>query len=121
MSVRYLAEELYRWTREVEDLEKTLAGQTLESVPRDLLLRAKRDGVSDNRLARLAIRYILRTNTVIPIPGMNSIAEVNNAVKAVAERRELDVKERAEIKSVNQQIMASLPAHYSWLKDWAHV
>ena len=26
MSVRYLAEELYRWTREVEDLEKTLTG-----------------------------------------------------------------------------------------------
>jgi hypothetical protein len=25
MTVRYLAEELYRWTREVEDLEKTLA------------------------------------------------------------------------------------------------
>jgi hypothetical protein len=26
MTVRYLAEELYRWTRQVEDLEKTLAG-----------------------------------------------------------------------------------------------
>jgi carbamoyl-phosphate synthase large subunit len=39
--------------KEVVDLEKTLAGQTLESVPRQLLLRAKRDGVSDNRLARL--------------------------------------------------------------------
>jgi hypothetical protein len=25
VSVRYLAEALYRWTREVEDLEKTLA------------------------------------------------------------------------------------------------
>jgi hypothetical protein len=25
MTVRYLAEELYRWTRKVEDLEKTLA------------------------------------------------------------------------------------------------
>ena len=25
MTVRYLAEELYRWTREVENLEKTLA------------------------------------------------------------------------------------------------
>ena len=25
MTVRYLAEELYRWTREVEELEKTLA------------------------------------------------------------------------------------------------
>jgi hypothetical protein len=24
MTIRYLAEELYRWTREVEDLEKTL-------------------------------------------------------------------------------------------------
>jgi hypothetical protein len=34
MSVRYLAEELYRWTREVEDLEKTLgaleAGSSLQ-------------------------------------------------------------------------------------------
>jgi hypothetical protein len=25
MTIRYLAEELYRWTREVEDLEKSLA------------------------------------------------------------------------------------------------
>lgn len=25
MAIRYLAEELYRWTREVEDLQKTLA------------------------------------------------------------------------------------------------
>jgi hypothetical protein len=25
MTIRYLAEELYRWTREVEHLEKTLA------------------------------------------------------------------------------------------------
>ena len=28
MTVRYLAEELYRWTRQVEDLEKTLAALT---------------------------------------------------------------------------------------------
>jgi hypothetical protein len=26
MTVRYLAEELYRWTRKVEDLEKALTG-----------------------------------------------------------------------------------------------
>jgi len=26
MTIRYLAEELYRWTRKAEDLEKTLAG-----------------------------------------------------------------------------------------------
>jgi hypothetical protein len=30
MTVRYLAEELYRWTRKVEDLEKTLAALEVE-------------------------------------------------------------------------------------------
>jgi hypothetical protein len=29
MTIRYLAEELYRWTREVEDLEKTLVALEL--------------------------------------------------------------------------------------------
>ena len=33
MSVRYLAEELYRWTRRVEDLEKALAGLEPEAGP----------------------------------------------------------------------------------------
>lgn len=75
----------------------------------------------DYKRARLAIRYILSTNTVIPIPGLQSVAEVDNVAKAVRERRQLDVKEKAEIKSVNRQIMASLPAHYSWLHDWAYV
>ncbi len=31
MSVRYLAEELYRWTRKVEDLEKALAALGIEA------------------------------------------------------------------------------------------
>jgi hypothetical protein len=31
MTIRYLAEELYRWTREVEDLEKARAALTLTS------------------------------------------------------------------------------------------
>jgi hypothetical protein len=31
MSVRYLAEELYRWTRTVEDLEKALAALETEA------------------------------------------------------------------------------------------
>ena len=30
MTVRYLAEELYRWTRKVEELEKTLTGLEVE-------------------------------------------------------------------------------------------
>ncbi len=75
----------------------------------------------DYKRARLAIRYILHTNTVIPIPGLHTIAEVDNVAKAVTERRQLDVKERAEIRGLNQQIMAGLPAQYEWLKRWEYV
>lgn len=75
----------------------------------------------DYKRARLAIRYILHTNTVIPIPGLLTVAEVDNVAKAVTERRQLDVKERAEIRGLNQQMMAGLPAHYAWLKNWEFV
>lgn len=71
--------------------------------------------------ARLAIRYILHSNTVIPIPGLHSVAEVDNVAKAVMERRELDVKEKAEIQQINTGMCANLPAHYEWLKNWEYV
>ena len=71
--------------------------------------------------ARLAIRYILHSNTVIPIPGMNSIEYVDNVAKAVMERRELDVKETAELDTANKQAWAKLPANYQWLKNWEQV
>jgi len=79
------------------------------------------DREEDFKRARLALRYILRTNTVIPIPGLNSLAEVENAVKAVKERRELDLKEQAQIQHINQTMQARLPEHYDWLKDWDYV
>ncbi len=71
--------------------------------------------------ARLAIRYILHSNTVIPIPGLNSVEYVDNVAKAVMERRELDVKEAAELDNANKQAWASLPANYQWLKNWEQV
>jgi aryl-alcohol dehydrogenase-like predicted oxidoreductase len=71
--------------------------------------------------ARLAIRYILATNTVIPIPGMNSIEQVDNVVKAVRERRRFDMKEAAELETASKQAWAKLPRNYQWLKDWQHV
>ena len=71
--------------------------------------------------ARLAIRYILHSNTVIPIPGLNSVEYVDNVAKAVAERRELDVKETAQLDIANQQAWANLPANYQWLKNWQQV
>jgi len=75
----------------------------------------------NNQRGRLAIRYILHSNTVIPIPGMNSIAEVDNVVKAVAVRRQLDVQENAELQRAGRRTWANLPAHYQWLRNWEYV
>jgi len=79
------------------------------------------DSEENNKRARLAIRYILNTNTVIPIPGMNRVEDVDNVVKAVKERRQFDVKETAELEKANKQVWASLPAKYQWLKNWEYV
>jgi hypothetical protein len=35
MGVRFLAEEVYRWTRQVEDLEKRLAALRVDGAPQD--------------------------------------------------------------------------------------
>ncbi len=75
----------------------------------------------NEKRARLALRYILHSNTVIPIPGLNRVREVDNAVRAVTERRTLDVKEQAELKQANDHTLASLPPRYQWLKDWEYV
>lgn len=72
----------------------------------------------DLRRARLALRYILHSNTVIPIPGLNSVPELENAVQAVVERRELDVKEKAELETLSTQAQARLPERYQWLNNW---
>jgi aryl-alcohol dehydrogenase-like predicted oxidoreductase len=75
----------------------------------------------NHQRGRLAIRYILHSNTVIPIPGLNSIAEVDNVVKAVKERRELDVKETADLDQAGRETWANLPDRYQWLRNWEYV
>jgi aryl-alcohol dehydrogenase-like predicted oxidoreductase len=73
----------------------------------------------DNRIARLTLRAIL-CNTAItaPIPGLISLAQVDNAALAVKERRELDRKEKAELDAVLDRAFAALPPNYQWLRDW---
>jgi len=83
------------------------------------LFRQDRD--KDNQRARLALRYILWTNTVLPIPGMNSLEQVDNTVKAVRERRTLDVQERAELERAGNRMWAQLAPNYQWLRDWEYV
>ncbi len=76
----------------------------------------------DNQLARLALRYILCNPAITaPIAGLISVQQVDNAALAVKERRELDVKERAQLDEAAARAWASLPADYQWLKDWEYV
>jgi len=73
----------------------------------------------DNRLARLAIRYVLCNPAITaPIPGLISVQQVDNVALAVKERRELDLKEKAELDRAMENAWASLPPNYHWLKDW---
>ena len=76
----------------------------------------------DNRLARLAIRYILCNPAITaPIPGMINAQQVDNVALAVKERRELDVKEKAELQRAMDRAWANLPYHYQWLKRFEYI
>ncbi len=77
---------------------------------------------ADDQLARLAIRYILATDAITaPIPGMINEHQVDNVVKAIKERRELDVAEAKELEQAMDEAWAKLPPHRQWLKDWEYV
>ncbi len=76
----------------------------------------------DDRLARMAIRYILCNPAITaPIPGMINPHQVDNVVRAVKESRQLDVAEAKELEEAMDQAWARLPADYQWLKDWEYV
>ena len=76
----------------------------------------------DDRIARMAIRYILATEAVTaPIPGLINTHQVDNMAMAVKERRQLDQAEVKELEEVMDQAWAKLPEDYQWLKDWEYV
>ncbi len=76
----------------------------------------------DNRLARLAVRYIL-TNPAItaPIPGLINTHQVDNMARAITERRKLDLAEARELRDAMDEAWAKLPSDYQWLKEWEYV
>jgi len=76
----------------------------------------------DNRLARLAIRMILRDPLIAaPIPGLLTVEQVDNVALAVKERQVLDGEEKAELERALDRAWAKLPSQYAWLKAWATV
>lgn len=75
----------------------------------------------DDRLARMAIRYILCNPAITaPIPGIINPQQVDNVAKAVREP-ELDEAEAKELSTAMDEAWARLPADYQWLKNWEYV
>lgn len=76
-------------------------------------------GEEDDRRARLALRYILGNPAITaPIPGLINTHQVDNAVRAVSERRQLDRREKAELESASKRMWANLRPGYEWLRGW---
>lgn len=76
----------------------------------------------DDRVARMAIRYILANNVITaPIPGLINTHQVDNMVKALQEHRELDAAEAKELEQAMDRAWAQLPDNYQWLRNWEYV
>jgi predicted aldo/keto reductase-like oxidoreductase len=80
----------------------------------------------DDRRARLALRYILTNDAITaPIPGLISVRQVKNAVRAIAERRQFDLADaeplNQELEPVRGEMWANLSSEYQWLKEWEWV
>ena len=77
---------------------------------------------ADDRRARMALRYILNNPAIsAPIPGLINRKQIDNAVLAIRERRELDRKEKAELEAAGRRMWANLRPQYGWLRDWEYV
>ncbi|MCL4853599.1 MAG: aldo/keto reductase [Bryobacteraceae bacterium] len=75
----------------------------------------------DNQRARLAIRYILNNPAIsAPIPGLITLEQVDNAARAVMERRKLDLKEVSRLEQAGTEMWANLRPSHRWLKDWEY-
>jgi aryl-alcohol dehydrogenase-like predicted oxidoreductase len=76
----------------------------------------------DDRRARMALRYILSNPSIsAPIPGLINMRQVDNAARAVMERRQLDLKEKAELDRASMHVWANLRPQYRWLRNWEYV
>ena len=76
----------------------------------------------DDKLARMAIRYILCNPAITaPIPGMINPQQVDNVANAVMEPEELAQEEARELELAMDDAWERLPAGYQWLKNWEYV
>jgi len=78
----------------------------------------------DNDLARLTIQCILNLNDAITcvIPGLSTIYEVDNAVRASYTRPlGQTAADKEWLQRITNEQWAALPLEYTWLRDWETV
>jgi aryl-alcohol dehydrogenase-like predicted oxidoreductase len=77
----------------------------------------------EHDLARLTLQCILTNEAVTAtIPGLSTIHEVDNAVKAsYASRAAMAPAERHWLEQMTERSWAALPKRYVWLHDWETV
>ena len=77
----------------------------------------------EHDLARLTLQCILTNNAITAtIPGLTTVHEVNNAVKASCKRNGgLAEAEQRLLSHITEQRLMELPADYAWLRDWTVV
>jgi predicted aldo/keto reductase-like oxidoreductase len=77
----------------------------------------------DDRRARMALRYILYSTDIVPIPGLINDHQIDNVLLAIKERREQDLMGNIELETPveSDEGWACLPKNYEWLKEWEYV
>jgi aryl-alcohol dehydrogenase-like predicted oxidoreductase len=77
----------------------------------------------EHKLARLTLQYILANDSITsPMPGMTTVAEVENNSRASYERKKAVSWQDVEwLKRKTDLAWANLPEDYAWLRDWEWV
>ncbi len=86
------------------------------------LFHGAKDAEEKSKRARMTLRYILGNPAITaPIPGLATVAEVDNAAAAVKEIRALSRTEMRELSTMTNDMYANLTPEYKWLRDWEYV
>ncbi len=77
----------------------------------------------EHELARLTISYILENESITAtVPGMTTTHEIENNVRASAERTAaLTEPARERLAEATHRMWAELPREYEWLREWEYV
>jgi predicted aldo/keto reductase-like oxidoreductase len=83
----------------------------------------ERGSAEEHKLARLTLQYILANDAITAtLPGMTTMREVENNVRASYEREKgVSWQDVEWLKRKTDQAWANLPEDYEWLRDWEWV